>query len=375
MPTLFDRTTINGMSLANRFVRSATWEGLATEDGSATAALTDKMVELAKGGVGLIITSYAYVRRDGQSSPRQIAVYDDRFVPGLTRMVKDVHAAGGRIALQLVHGGAFSSPELTAMQMIGPSETEKDGKVVCRAMDQKDITETVAAFTAAAVRAKKAGFDAVQIHAAHGFLISQFLSSALNKRTDEYGGILENRSRLLLEVVRGVRQAVGRDYPILIKLNSEDFLEAGLTRAEALEVAVMLQQASADAIEYSGGTVASAGKHQPPRPGALKSADDEVYYLDAARAYKQKMTIPLMLVGGIRSYVVADGLVSGGTTDYVSLSRPLICEPGLVRRWQGGDRRKAECVSCNACFGPPSEGKGFYCVTAEKKRVASGRNL
>ncbi len=367
MPTLFERTAINGMSLANRFVRSATWEGLATEDGTATAALTDKMVELAKGGVGLIITSYAYVRRDGQSSPRQIAVYDDRFVPGLSLMVKEVHAAGGRIALQLVHGGAYSSAGLTGMELIGPSEVVTGGKVTCRAMDQNDITGIVAAFVEASMRARKAGFDGVQIHAAHGFLLSQFLSPALNRRTDEYGGSLENRARLLLEVVRGVRQEVGRDYAVLVKLNSEDFLEGGLTRAEAVEVALMLEQASVDAIEYSGGTVASAEKHQPPRPGALKSADNEVYYLDAARAYKQRLKIPLLLVGGIRSYDVADGLVSGGMTDYVSLARPLISEPGLIRRWQAGDRRKAQCISCNACFGPPSEGKGFYCVTKAKK--------
>lgn len=368
MTTMFDRTSINGMSMANRFVRSATWEGLATREGSVTSSLTDKMVELAKGGVGLIFTGYAFVSPEGQSSPRQMAAYDDRFVPGLTEMAKAVHDAGGRIALQIVHGGSFSNADLTGMEVVGPSAGDKDGKPACRALSAKDIADMIDAFTQAAVRAKKAGFDAVQIHAAHGFLISQFLSSALNKRTDEYGGSLSNRIRFLREVVQGVRQAVGRAYPVIVKLNSEDFLEGGLSRDEAVQVAIELEQASVDAIEYSGGTIVSAEKFSPPRPGALKSTENEVYYREAAQLYKQKVKIPLMLVGGIRSYEVADELIKDGTADYISLSRPLICEPGLVKRWQEGARGKAACISCNACFGPPSEGKGFYCVTMQKKQ-------
>jgi 2,4-dienoyl-CoA reductase-like NADH-dependent reductase (Old Yellow Enzyme family) len=282
-----------------------------------------------------------------------------------------VHAAKGKIALQIVHGGSFSNAALTGMEIVGPSAAEKDGKPISRALSGKDIADIISDFAHAALRAINAGFDAIQIHAAHGFLISQFLSPAFNRRTDEYGGMLANRARLLLEVVRSIRQTVGRDYPILVKMNSEDFLEGGLTREEAVLVAVMLQEATVDAIEYSGGTVASPETLMPPRPGALKSAENEGYYREAARLYKQKVNIPLMLVGGIRSYEVADELVKSGTCDYISLSRPLICEPMLVKRWREGDRRKAECVSCNACFGPPSEGKGFYCVTMAKKRGAA----
>ena len=368
MATVFDQTSLNGMSISNRFVRSATWEGLAAKDGTVTLALTDKMVELAKGGVGLVITGYAFVSREGQSSPNQLAAHDDRFVPGLTDMARAVHAAGGKIALQLVHGGAYSSADLSGRETVGPSANKKDGKVSTRSLDKKEIEAIVSAFMQAAVRAKKAGFDAIQIHGAHGFLVSQFLSSAFNKRTDEYGGVLANRARLLLDVVRSIRQAVGRDYPILIKLNSEDFIEGGLTRDEAVQVAVMLEQASVDAIEYSGGTIASPNTLMPPRPGLLKSTENEVYYREAARLYKQKVKIPFMLVGGIRSFEVADELVKSGTSDYISMSRPLICEPGLVKRWRDGDHRKAECLSCNSCFGPPSEGKGFYCVAMAKKR-------
>lgn len=373
MTKLFEHTLINGMSLSNRFVRSATWEGLADKDGTVTPKLIEMMVELVKGEVGLIISGYAFVSPEGKSGPGQLAVYDDRFVTGLKEMVKAVHSAGGKIALQIVHGGIFANSELTGLDLIGPSACEKDSQPTCRPMSKENIKEIISAFTRAALRAKQAGFDAIQIHAAHGFLLSEFLSPAFNGRTDEYGGTLENRARLLLEVVRSIRKVIGTDYPILVKLNAEDFLENGMTRDEAVQVSRMLEEASVDAIEYSGGTVASPEKLTPPRPGMLKARENEVYYRENAKLYKQKVKIPLMIVGGIRSYQVADELIESGTADYIALSRPLICEPRLVRRWREGDLRKAECVSDNECFGPALEGRGVYCVTMEKKRSKSAK--
>jgi len=371
MTKLFERTSIHGMSLKNRFIRSATWEGLADKDGSVTPRLTEMMVELAKGDVGLIISSYAFVSPAGKSGPGQLAVYDDRFLPGLQEMVKAVHSSDGKISLQIVHGGIFANSELTDLELIGPSASDKDDQPACRPINKENIKDIIFAFTRAALRAKQAGFDSIQIHAAHGFLLSEFLSPAFNRRTDEYGGTLENRARLLLEVVRSIRKAIGTDYPILVKLNAEDFLENGMTREEAVWVSRMLEEASVDAIEFSGGTVASPETLIPPRPGMLKAPENEVYYRETARLYKKKVNIPLMLVGGIRSYQVADELIESGTADYIALARPLICEPGLVKRWREGDLRKAECVSDNECFGPASDGRGVYCVTMEKKRSKS----
>jgi 2,4-dienoyl-CoA reductase-like NADH-dependent reductase (Old Yellow Enzyme family) len=368
MPELFEQTSISSMILANRFVRSATWEGMADKEGSVTHKLTEMMIELARGEVGLIISSYAFVSHEGQSSTGQLAVYDDRFLPGLRDMAMAVHSAGGKMALQLVHGGCNANSGLTGLQLIGPSAVEKGGQVTCRQAGRKDIAAIISAFARAAGRAKQAGFDAIQIHAAHGFLLSQFLSPAFNKRKDEYGGVLENRARLLLEAVKSVRETVGSEYPVLIKLNSEDFLEGGMTREEAIRVAGLLEKASVDAIELSGGTVASPEKLMPPRPGRIKTPEQEVYYLEAARLYKQKVLIPLMLVGGIRSYDIAEGLVRNGTADYISMSRPLICEPSIVKRWREGDHRTSECVSDNACFTPASDGGGIYCVTMATKR-------
>jgi 2,4-dienoyl-CoA reductase-like NADH-dependent reductase (Old Yellow Enzyme family) len=372
MAELFEGVSINGMTLANRFVRSATWEGLASREGSVTPKLTKMMVELARGEVGLIISGYTFVSPEGQSSPGQLAIHDERFVAGLRGMVRAVHEAGGKIALQIVHGGAFANSALTGLMTIGPSAVAKDGQTTCRAMSKPDIANIISAFTQAVVRAKQAGFDAIQLHAAHGFLLSQFLSPALNQRTDEYGGTLEKRARLLLEVVRSVRKATGPAYPLLIKLNSEDFLEGGLTRDEAVQAAAMLEAASVDAIELSGGTVASPEKLSPSRPGKLKVPQDEVFYREAAKLYQARVGIPLMLVGGIRSYETADDLIRHGVADYISLGRPLICEPGLVKRWHNGDRRESDCASCNSCFAPASDGRGVYCVAMEKKRGKAG---
>ncbi len=367
MPKLFERTCINGLELANRFIRSATWEGLADEDGSASHKLTEMMVELAKGEVGLIISSYAFVSPEGQSSRWQLAVYGDRFLPGLRDMAQAVHAVGGKIALQLVHAGANSDQSLSGLDPVGPSSGKSEGKPTYRQAGIDDIAAFKSAFAQAAVRAKKAGFDAVQIHAAHGFLLSQFLSPVFNKRTDGYGGCLDSRARLLLEVAHSVRESVGPAYPVFVKLNSDDFMEGGMTSEEAIKVAAMLGNATVDAVELSGGTVASPEKLIPSRPGILKTPENEVYYRESAQAYKQNVSVPLMLVGGIRSYEVADNLVKSGSADYISLSRPLISEPALIRRWHEGDHRKARCISCNECFGPAVDGKGVYCVAFENR--------
>jgi 2,4-dienoyl-CoA reductase-like NADH-dependent reductase (Old Yellow Enzyme family) len=368
MAELFEKVSINGLTLANRFVRSATWEGLASREGSVTPKLTKMMVELARSEVGLIITGYTFVSPEGQSSPGQLAIHDDRFVAGQRGMVEAVHKAGGRIALQIVHAGRFADFALTGLQPIGPSAVTKDGQTTCRALSKPDIANSVSTFTQAAVRARQAGFDAIQLHAAHGFLFSQFLSPALNQRTDEYGGTLENRARFLLEVVRSIRKVTGPAYPLLVKLNSEDFLEGGLTRDEAVQVSAMLEAATVDAIEFSGGTVISPEKFSAVRPGKPKTPQDEVFYREAAKLYKTRVRIPLMLVGGIRSYETANDLVRRGVADYISLGRPLICEPGLVKRWLNGDRRGSECGSCNSCFTPARDGRGVYCVAMEKKR-------
>jgi 2,4-dienoyl-CoA reductase-like NADH-dependent reductase (Old Yellow Enzyme family) len=372
MTKLFETTMIKSLTLPNRFVRSATWEGLAGDDGSVTPRLIDVVIQLAKGGVGLIISGHAYVDREGQAGSWQLGVYSDKLVPGLTEMVKAVHDCGGKIAMQLAHAGSRAASRLSGLDPIGPSIAEFEGKQVGLEMTKKDIEQIAQAFAAAALRARTADFDAVQIHAAHGYLLSQFLSPYFNKRTDEYGGSIDNRTRIAVEVLEAIQKTVGPDFPIFIKINSEDFLPEGLSADDMIKASEILEKAGIDGIEMSGGTFLS-GKNYPSRQGKPDPGEPEAYYEDAAKRYKKKVKTPLMLVGGLRTIETAERLVANGVTDYIAMCRPFIREPGLINRWKSGDRRPALCVSDSGCFKPGFEGKGVSCVVEARQQVKEGK--
>ena len=360
MAILFEHTQINGLELPNRFIRSATWEGLADKNGDCTPELVKLMAKLARGQVGLIITGHSYVHPAGQATPRQLGVDNDGRITGLRALTAEVHTEGGRIIMQLAHGGLGADPQLTGTELLGPSTGEGLVKSPGREMTTDDIHQVVASFGQAAQRAKAAEFDGVQIHAAHGYLLSQFLSPAFNQRSDPYGGTTENRSRIVMEVFESIRKAVGPDYPVLIKINSEDFIKQGLPLTDFLQVAGRLDEAGIDAVEVSGGTFLS-GPMVPFRR-EITFERDQAYFRKAARALKKMSKLPVILVGGIRSYLLAERLVSEGIMDYISMCRPLIREPILIKRWQSGDLRKATCISCNGCFGPARAGRGIICV-------------
>lgn len=354
---MFQPVSLGHLTLGNRFVRSATWEGMASEDGSVTEKLTQTLVRLAKGGVGLVIAGHAYVLKQGQAGPWKLGVHDPAMKPGLARLTDAVHEAGGKISAQLAHAGQLANAKLSGMEAVGPSDGEG-----FRAMTEVEIESAVEAFAKAARLCRESGFDAVQIHAAHGYLLSQFLSPHYNTRCDAYGGSLDNRTRFLLSVVRQVRLAVGHEYPVLCKMNSEDFLPNGFTVDEAVTVAGMLKEAGLDALELSGGT-GDSGKLMPVRPGKIPSPEAEGYFKEAAGRIKTALDLPLILVGGIRSFEIARKLVADGVCDAVSLSRPLIREPELINRWKSGDLRPSACVSDNLCFRPAKGGEGIYCLS------------
>lgn len=358
---LFETTQINGMTLANRFVRSATWEGMASEEGAVTPALKDLNADLARGGVGLIISSHAYVSREGQAGPWQLGIYDDTLLPGLVEMTTAVHDHGGRIVAQLAHAGFHAAGKLTGQTPLAPSAVEGLAKAPRQALEEGEIIDIVEAFATAAGRARKAGFDGVQIHGAHGYLLSQFLSPIYNQRTDAFGGDIENRAKVPLMVLEATREQVGGDYPVLVKLNCGDFVDNGLVTQDAVRVAELLVQGGIDAIEVSGGLFINP-KMSPSRMG-IHTEEKEAYFQAEASKFKEKIDVPLILVGGNRSLPVATRIVSEGTADYISMSRPFIREPDLINRWKSGDHAKAACLSDNQCFGPAMAGKGIYCVT------------
>ncbi len=373
MREIFESSEINGMELANRLVRSATWEGMCTDDGRPTDKLIDFYKALAAGGVGLIVTGYTFVRPEGKQMPGKMGLHTDDFAPDMKRMVDAVHAMSGKICVQLVHAGGQTSQKVAGRQPLAPSAVEaaQYQGVEPEAMSKQDIAGVVAAFGQAAARAKDYGFDAVELHGAHGYLINQFLSPITNQRDDEYGGTLDNRARFMMEVYKSVRDAVGGAYPVMIKLTGADNLEGGLVVEDAVEAARRLDEAGIDAIEVSCGTSAS-GEEGPVRT-KINKPEREAYILPLARRIKAAVSCPVMSVGGYRSFETVERAIRD-EVDYVSFSRPLIREPELPLRWQDGDRYAARCISCNKCFGPGIKEGGIYCVVEKKEQeqAASG---
>ncbi|MCJ7663327.1 MAG: NADH:flavin oxidoreductase, partial [Desulfobacterales bacterium] len=272
----------------------------------------------------------------------------------------------GKIVAQLAHSGMLAIPKLIIGSPLAPSVVEGMTEGPLQEMTLNDINETVEAFGQAAERALEAGFDGVQIHAAHSYLLSQFLSPAFNHRTDAYGGRIENRAKMLLEALQAIRKRVGQDYPLLIKMNGRDFLEGGLELEDSVQAGAMMKEAGVDAIEVSGGTFAS-GDLMPMRTGILTEGD-EAYFKAEALAFKKQIDLPIILVGGIRSFHIAERIVIDKIADYISMSRPFIREPGLINRWRSGDREKATCLSDGRCFRPALAGKGVYCVVEKRAR-------
>jgi 2,4-dienoyl-CoA reductase-like NADH-dependent reductase (Old Yellow Enzyme family) len=361
MIKLFETTSIKNMTLSNRFVRSATYSGMANADGTVTPKMIDLMVNLANGGVGLIISAYAYVLREGVMHPRALGIYNDSLIPGLRKMVDAVHQVEGKIVVQLAHGGAQArTMQHTGQNLMGPSDMTRNDGTPVRMMTHEDIQQIISAFGLAATRAKQAGFDGVQLHGAHGYLLSEFLSPFFNKRTDRYGGNLANRSRFVLEVYNRVRSAVGKQYPVMIKVNSEDFVKGGLTVDQMLQIATILDTVGMDVIELSGGI----GNMWKTETRPFRMAQKGAYYYAAAKRFKKCIDVPLMLVGGIRSFEEAAQLVEEGTADYVSLCRPFIRDPTLINRWKSGDMQDSACISCRACMNAALHGQDLHCVQA-----------
>lgn len=244
---------------------------------------------------------------------------------------------------------------------MGPMVRQQSDATMCREMTSTDIRKTVKAFADASCLVKEAGFDGVQLHAAHGYLLSSFLSPHYNSRHDEYGGTPENRSRFLLEAIKAVRTSTGGNYPVLVKMNANDFLTNGMGIDDMIYTAVALEAAGVTAIELSGGTPES-GKMIPARPGNIKP-EDEGYYREDALYFKKKIGIPLILVGGFRTLAVAENFLRDGICDFIAMSRPFICEPDLIVRWKNRKQNYSSCNSDNLCYLPVHAGKGLYCLT------------
>lgn len=365
---------IGSLELQNRIVKAALVENMAGEDGAVTDRLIRFYEKHARGGAGLLITGGAYVQPSGRSVRYLIGVHDDRLVPGLTRLTRAVHDLDGRIALQIYHCGRQTRPELVGGDVIAPSPVKDTlTGVLPRAMTEEEIEATILAFGRAAERAATAGFDAVEVMAGHGYLINQFLSGRTNRRTDGWGGGLENRARFLFGILQEIRSRVGPDFPLLVKINTEDQLKNGFTLEESAWVAERLPGLGVDAVKFTGGTFESGlniSRGDIPAEEILEEMHGwqkfrsrliiramrkkfqyrEAYFLENIGKIKPRLTVPAILVGGLRTPAEMERIVESGQADLIALGRPIIREPNFPSRILAGDPTPAACLNCNRCF-------------------------
>ncbi|WP_287155668.1 NADH:flavin oxidoreductase [Candidatus Solincola tengchongensis] len=374
---LFRPGNIGGLELPNRFVHSATCENMATSSGEVTDRLVERYRRLARGEVGLIITGHMYVQPSGKAHAFQTGIYADGLVPGLRRLVEEVHGEGGRIVFQISHAGRQTTRKLIASRPMGPSDHRRDPLFLVkpRRMTEAEILEVLTAFREAARRAVEAGADGVQIHAAHGYLVNQFLSPFFNRRDDAWGGDDERRFRFLGEIIRAVREILPPERPLLVKLNADDCTpQEGITPSLAARYVEWMSGMGVDAVEISRGGwfnfLETLRGEVPLRemvyispwwkkfPAYLLMRREvgrhdlvEAYNLEAARAVRPFLGRgKLILVGGLRTLERIRELLTEGEADFVSLCRPLIREPDLVRKFRQGRASGASCTSCNRCI-------------------------
>jgi len=365
---IFEPIQIKNLKLANRVMRSATWDATSDEYGAVTSESVKIHRNLAKGNIGLIVTGHAYVSHPlGQATPRQYGIYSDDMIPGLKKLVKAVHDGGeSKIAAQIAHSGinsgyliekGFKPLAVSALPEVKRPHHE---------LTEQEIQITIKDFISAAVRAREAGFDAVQIHGAHGYLMSQFLSPIFNNRNDSWGGDPERRRHFHIEVVTGIRKAIGKDYPLFMKYGLMDDREGGLSLQQGIETAQILVGLGIDLIEVSGG-VGNA-------PGYIRPGDsDRPVFRERAAALKKAIKVPVAVVNGIRSLPMANEIIESGDADLVSFSRPFIREPQFVSRWMSGDIAPATCISCSRCF--PIVGRGEPMECGEDRRIREEKKI
>jgi 2,4-dienoyl-CoA reductase-like NADH-dependent reductase (Old Yellow Enzyme family) len=352
----FQPLALKKFQTVNRFVRSAACEYLADNDGKPGKGFIEVYKKLVKGNIGIIITGFAYVMPNGKSTPGQSGIYSDDLIPPWKEVTEILRDSGSIFLMQIVHGGRQVRPKGNPGPIWAPSAVPDESKYKTRPLEMtgSQVKEVSDAFIKAAGRAEQAGFDGIQLHVAHGYLLSQFLSPYTNRRTDDYGGSQEKRTRIVTEIIKGIKQVVNEKFIISAKLNGEDFIGGGLTLKQAIESAKFLKAAGLDFIEISGGTAES-------RLGAVRknidNIDQEGYLRDHAKAIRKEVGIPTASVGGYRTLEVIEQTLRSGDADLISLCRPFIREPDLLLKFKANEIKKASCISCNKCFNP----KGLRC--------------
>ncbi|HIF9220510.1 TPA: NADH:flavin oxidoreductase [Photobacterium damselae] len=367
MSILFTESRLGNMTLKNRFVRSATWENMATEDGHMTEKLYDIYEELAQGEVGLIVTGYANIVEEEKPNAGMMGMYNDSFIDEYKKLTDLVHRYDSKIVMQLAYGGTKTTYNVGERVIFAPSAVaEKGTNTLGKAMTQAEIDYIVQAFAQAARRAQEFGFDGIEIHAAHTYLINQFLSPYYNQRTDQYGGSLENRMRFLVEIIQETRKLVGNDFPILVKLTATEFFEGGQTFEETRIICKKLEQLGVDGIIVSGNIHGKADTMVGEKHDGY-TIEAEGYFHQYGQVISQEVSIPVITVGGLSDFSAIEEIANTTNIQYFALSRPLLAEPQLIKRWKDGNIEPVDCERCSKC----RTRRGNFCVVYKKRKKVS----
>jgi 2,4-dienoyl-CoA reductase-like NADH-dependent reductase (Old Yellow Enzyme family) len=360
---LFTAKQIGQVQIRNRFVRAATSETMATNEGQVTDDLIQLHVNLAKGGVGLAILGHAFVHPSGKVSERQTGLHNDDFVRDLKRLTSAVHESGGKIFAQLNYAG--SQTDADGVEPVAPSESHNPVfEKTARALKPDEIERIVGYFGQAARRVREASFDGVHLHGGNGYLISEFSSPNTNKREDEWGGDAERRSRFVFEVYRAVRKEVGSDFPITLKMGVVDSVSPGLTTEESCARAQKLEEMGLDGIEVTLGVMNSyldnVRQYVAVSGGrafgdflfhrVFSEPGKQAYYVPYAEQMRKVVKIPIIVAGGMRSTDVMEHVIQSDAADFIAMSRPFIREPDIVNKISMGRKGLVDCTSCNLCL-------------------------
>lgn len=379
---IFNSASIGSVVLKNRIIRSATHDGLADENGAPTEKLINKYVNMAKNDVGCIITGYAGVSKNGMSPyPKMLRADSDNLIGAYSKLTEAVHEYNTPIILQLAHCGRQTSSKVIGIKKVAPTaKRHLFYPDKAKMLNEKEIYDIIYDFVKASVRAKRAGFDGVQLHCGHGYLLHDFMSPYGNNRTDKWGGSTENRCRIICEIIKLIKK--NADIPVWIKLSATDNRKGGMTIEESVRAVKLFEESGCDCIEVSCGTVEDGmntmrSKLMPmeavfryrepcasfPKPlssialaGAKlvnplikQPVPLENFNVDSAKRIKSAVNIPVIVVGGIHKLDDMISIIADGKADFISMCRPFICEPNLVKKLKDGKQTEAKCIMCNYC--------------------------
>ena len=363
MMLLHTPANIGMLSIKNRVIMAPMTTRLATEDGYVTDASIAYFCARAQGGVGLVTVEMASPELEGRHRAHELGIYADQYLPGLTRLVDAIHASGAKASIQLGHAGGHTRKDISGLTPLAPSALPHDvyevtmQTIMPDEISKERIAQTVQAFVQAALRAQKAGFDCVEIHGAHGYLLSQFLCPAENIRQDEYGGSIDNRLRISIEIIQGIK-ALAPNFPLIYRLNVDDLFPQGLQFEDGFEMAKILAKSGIDAIHITAGhykSLPSAERMIPPMHYP------EATFADFARSIKKVVDIPVITVGRLGNPAIANQLLEQGQADFIALGRPLLADPEWVNK-AAATLPVRPCIACNTCVNEMRGGKQLGCL-------------